>query len=596
MMWREPGWFRDCKWRIGLILAWCAMPAYATGQDTAGVAEARVTVEIQGVEGPVERNVRAVLELARMAENGPLPRARIGQLHQRAERDIGVALEPFGYYRPEVEKSLTENGGGEVIARYVIDPGPAVQLRTVKVELLGPGKDLPAFVRAANEFPLQAGDTLRHLAYEAGKLRLLTIASDSGYLDADFDTSAVFVNRDDGTADAVVRFSTGDRFRFGPVRFEQPILADATLRKRIPFKEGELWTQRRLMEFQTGLAEDPFWARVEVIPEREQAESLAVPIKVVLEPNNRREIELGAGYGTDTGPRVRAGTLWRWFNVRGHHAQAEVKLATVEQSLSAQYTIPGVGHSTGNLAFAAGYARRDPSTSQSRILTAAARLSRGRLSWRETLSLSYHRESFGVGVDSGVATLLLAGGNWERSRRDAGPITRRGLRTRVELRGGMDRLVSSTSLLQVKLGADAVRGLLPKMRILVRADVGYIFTGEFRELPPTVRFFTGGDRSVRGFRYEGIGARDSLGNIIGGQALVVGSLEADYQVLPSWALAVFTDAGNAESKLTLRNLERSVGTGLRYLSPIGPIRVDVAFAVSRPGTPMRLHLSLGPDI
>jgi translocation and assembly module TamA len=139
MMWREPGWFRGCKWRIGLILAWCAMPGYASGQDTAGAAEARVKVEIQGVEGLVERNVRAVLELARMAENGPLPRARIGQLHQRAERDIGVALEPFGYYRPEVEKSLTENGGGEVIALYVIDPGPAVQLRTVQVELLGPG-------------------------------------------------------------------------------------------------------------------------------------------------------------------------------------------------------------------------------------------------------------------------------------------------------------------------------------------------------------------------------------------------------------------------------------------------------------------------
>jgi translocation and assembly module TamA len=595
-MCREPGGFRGVNWYTGLILAWCVMPGYAAGQDSTARVEAKVRVEIEGVDATVERNVRAVLELARAAENGPLPRARIGQLHQRAERDIGVALEPFGFYRPEVEKSLTENGGGELIARYVIDPGPAVRLRSVKVELQGPGKDLPAFVQAASEFPLKAGDTLRHLAYEAGKLRLLTIASDSGYLDADFDTSAVFVNRDDEAADAVVRFNTGDRFFFGPVRFEQTILSDATLRKRVPFRQGDPWTQRRLMEFQTGLAEDPFWARVEVIPEREKAESLTVPIRVVLEPNNRREIELGVGYGTDTGPRGRASTLWRWFNVRGHHAQAEVRLATVEQSLSTQYTIPGVGHSTGNLAFSAGYARRDPSTSQSRIITAAARLSRGRLSWRETLSLTYHRESFGVGVDSGVATLLLAGGHWERSRRDAGPITRRGLRTRLELRGGMDRLVSSASLLQIKVGADAVRGLMPRMRLLVRADLGYTFTGEFRELPPTVRFFTGGDRSVRGFRYEGIGARDSLGTIIGGQALVVGSLEADYQVLPSWALAVFTDAGHAENKLTLRNLERSVGTGVRYLSPIGPIRVDVAFAVSRPGSPMRLHLSLGPDI
>ena len=82
----------------------------------------------------------------------------------------------------------------------------------------------------------------------------------------------------------------------GAVRFEQTILASSTLQKRVPFKAGELWTQRRLMQLQTGLAEDPFWARVEIVPEIERAESLVVPIKVVLEPNSRREIEFGAGY------------------------------------------------------------------------------------------------------------------------------------------------------------------------------------------------------------------------------------------------------------------------------------------------------------
>ena len=165
-----------------------------------------------------------------------------------------------------------------------------------------------------------------------------------------------------------------------------------------------------------------------------------------------------------------------------------------------------------------------------------------------------------------------------------------------EVRGGLDQVLSSVSMLQVRGGADAVQGLMPKARVLVRGDVGYIFTSEFRRLPPTMRFFTGGDRSVRGFRYEGIGARDSLGNIIGGKALVVGSVEFDYQILPSWAIAVFTDAGSADEKLSFRNLEHSVGPGIRYLSPIGPIRLDVAFALSRPRSPMRLHISLGPDI
>ncbi|MGH7561370.1 MAG: autotransporter assembly complex protein TamA [Gemmatimonadales bacterium] len=569
------------------------MAGSASAQQPPG---AKVRIEIVGVEKPVARNVRAMLELARAVDNGYVTRARVGQLHQRAERDIGTALEPYGYYRPEVEKSLTENGGGELVARYVIDPGPAVVVRTVKVELEGPGKDNPAFVRAAREFPLEPGDTLRHLAYEAGKLLLLTMASDSGYLDADFDSSAVFVDRDRGSADIVIRFETGERFRFGHVTFEQTILDSGFLRKRIPFRQGDLWTQRRMMQLQTGLAEDPFWARVEVMPEGDSADGLEVPVRVVLEPNRRKQIELGAGYGTDTGPRGRASALYRWLNRSGHQGLMELRLSTAEQSFATQYTIPGVGHSTGNLAFAGGYARRDLTTSRSRMFTGSVRLNRGRLGWRESMSLVYHRENFGVGVDTATATLLMPGLSYERTRKEAGAIPRRGITTRAEIRGSMDRIVSSASLLQVKLGADAVYGFFPKARVLVRSELGYIWTGEFRELPPTVRFFTGGDRSVRGFRYQGIGARDSLGNIIGGRALVVGSLEVDYEVIPRWALAVFTDAGSAEEKLTLKNLDRSVGAGIRWFSILGPIRLDVAVPVSRNTSTFRIHLSLGPDL
>ena len=64
---------------------------------------------------------------------------------------------------------------------------------------------------------------------------------------------------------------------------------------------------------------------------------------------------------------------------------------------------------------------------------------------------------------------------------------------------------------------------------------------------------------------------------------------------PRWAVAVFTDAGNALEDFTL-DLEQAVGAGVRWISPIGLIRVDGAFPISEEEAPFRIHLSIGPDL
>ncbi|HEX9755449.1 MAG TPA: autotransporter assembly complex family protein [Gemmatimonadales bacterium] len=569
-------------------LPWLGVPAAAAQEAS------KVRIEIQGIDRHLERNVRAVMALARAADTGLISPRRIVQLHARAENDIEIALQPFGYYRPDIDKSLEENGE-YWIARYQIDPGPAVRLRSVNVELTGPGADEPHFRQAAAGFLLHPGDTLHHLLYEYGKLALLTAASDSGYLDADFDTSVVMVDRDAGTADVRILFETGPRFHFGPVRFEQTILDEGFLRTRIPFKQGQPWRQDRLLQLQTGLAEDPYFVRVEVMPERDSARDLEVPIRVVLVPRNRMDYELGAGYGTDTGPRGRVAGLWRWINRRGHNADAELTLSAVEQSLIGRYMIPSVVHRTDVLTLFGGYARRVPSEISSRTMTAGARLSRQRLTFRETISLAYQREAFEVGVDSGVVGLLIAGGSWERIRSNDFNFPTRGLRVRGEIQGSQKGILASTSFLQLEAGTKVVFQLVPRVRLLARGDIGHTVVGKFRELPPTLRYFTGGDATVRGYGYLDLGVRDSLDTVLGGGSLVVGSLEADLRVLPRWALAVFTDAGNALEKLTLSGLERSVGVGIRFLSPFGMLRADVAWPVTGSGRP-RLHFSIGPDL
>ena len=75
----------------------------------------------------------------------------------------------------------------------------------------------------------------------------------------------------------------------------------------------------------------------------------------------------------------------------------------------------------------------------------------------------------------------------------------------------------------------------------------------------------------------------------------VGSAELDFRVLRRWRLAIFYDAGNAFDGKP-HKLEQATGLGVRWLSPIGFIRLDGALAVSRSGPPFRLHIIIGPDL
>jgi translocation and assembly module TamA len=99
---------------------------------------------------------------------------------------------------------------------------------------------------------------------------------------------------------------------------------------------------------------------------------------------------------------------------------------------------------------------------------------------------------------------------------------------------------------------------------------------------------------VRGYKYESIGGTDAEGNVVGGKALEVGSIEFEHRFLPKWGAAVFFDAGNAQPRFTT-SFFKGVGMGVRWQSPVGPVRVDGAYALDEPHG-VRLVVNIGPDL
>jgi len=200
-----------------------------------------------------------------------------------------------------------------------------------------------------------------------------------------------------------------------------------------------------------------------------------------------------------------------------------------------------------------------------------------------------------VGLDSGTSTLLVLGTGLSRVRADDRIYPTHGHLVGIRVRGSHQNALSDASFLQVGAEVKLIRSLAANMRALVRVEAGAVLTSDFHDLPAAARYFAGGDRSLRGFEYQSLGPADAAGNPLGGERLLLGSLEVDYWLKEQWGVAAFVDLGNALTSFS-DPLERGIGAGIRWRSPVGPIRLDGAFAMSREGWPFRLHLNIGPEL
>lgn len=574
--------------KLTLILMLLILPSVVVG-----AAETRIEVEVQGISDALRRNVLERLGIERRKDIPGLSESDIRLLHEKASEEIRLALQPFGHYRPSIDARLESVESGWR-ARYRIDPGPPLTIRELDLRLQGEGNEDEEFRSLLRKLPLRQGATLNHAVYEDAKRALQNLAAERGYLDARFIRQEIRVNLEAYAAHVMLHLDTGPRYRFGPVTIAQDILDPGFVARFVKFRAGDFYSTTALLELQSALGDSEYFANVEVLPRPEQAVDRRVPIDVRLSPRKPNKYSLGIGYGTDTGARGSLGWERRYLNAKGHRLRTELQASQIKNSLTTAYIIPIRDPRTDNIAFSAGVSEEDTKTAESDIQTFGASLTRARGKWSETASINYHHEKFEVGGETGNSTLVLPGVSWTRISADNRIYAARGSRFRVEIRGGANSLGSDSSFLQTRSQLKFIRGI-GTGRAIARIDAGATRVAEFSELPASVRFFAGGDQSVRGYAYNTLGPRDAAGVVVGGRHLLVGSLEYEQRIAGNWAAAVFYDIGNAIDDFS-DPLRKGAGIGLRWKSPVGQIRVDLAEALDEPGRALRLHLTIGPDL
>lgn len=568
----------------------------------AGAVES-IEVRIEGLqqEGLVE-NVRAFLsivdrseELREEDDEQDLTAAAVRRLHRQAPEEIRRALQPFGYYSPTVESSLEEAGAGW-IASYDIRPGAPTKLQRVEIRVDGDARELPAVDALLADIEIETGETLSHADYGSAKRRLLETVYSAGYLDASFARSEIRVMPEQHVAEIYLILESGPRYYFGDIIIEQDILKPDFVRRYNLIAPGDPFDTNRLIDLQIALSSSEYFSSVDVQVERDNAEDFRIPVTVRTEPRNRQRYTTGVGYGTDTGPRISIGTEFRRINRRGHQFSSDLQLSEIRSTFTAQYHVPIENVATDRLTYFGSLQQAEIGDADTELLALGASREDGRGDLRRRIYLRFDRENFMFGDEpGGSATLVYPGLNLIYKSVDDPLYPRRGFSASFDVHGGVENLFSETSFVQSTFGARTVFPLGPRGRLLLRGEIGVIEAADFFALPPSQRFFTGGDRTVRGYGFQELSPVDAAGNDIGGRHFVAGSAEIDYLVKGNFGGAVFYDAGNAMNDIG-GDLASSVGAGFRYRSPVGMIRVDFAHPLDDPDTSFRLHISLGPDL
>ncbi len=553
-----------------------------------------VAVSIEGLEGEEKANALIYLEISRLSGRDDLGELVVRLLHRKAPKNLRAALRPFGYYDVQVESELSPAKDGWS-ARYLVTRGNRVKVRNSSVELVGVGVTDPVFSPFVSRGRLMQGEGLRQDHYDQLKRDLLGVALGHGYFEARFVAQQLAVYPDLLAADIELRLETGPRYAFGSIGIEQRVLDERFVRRYLEFKPGDPFDSARLLDLQYALYDSEYFSYVEANSGEPDRETLSVPVTITAEAGKRQRYRFGIGYGTDTEARVSASWENRRINRRGHKLLLDTRLSPIKQEIGGRYMLPLSVPTRERLSFTGTLSRETLADTRSRRIELGVVHTTLRKNWERSTYLRALRETTSDGLTEDTETLLRPGVIWTRSKADQPIFPRRGSRISAEISGSHSALGSDVDFIQLHLQGRLIRPLGRRSRLLARAEFGGTSIGVNEVLPASLRFFAGGDQSVRGFGLNTLGPVDENGLVIGGRYLVTGSLEFEQMLSERWGIAVFADGGNALQDLG-DPLEYSAGAGLRWRSPVGMFRLDVARPLSEPGAGLRLHVGIGAEL
>lgn len=565
---------------------------YSTQTVAAEKKPAALVLQLKPDIAAVRKNIDAYL-----GEIEPRNTSEMRRYARYARGQIIQAVEALGYYRYQINLEVLNNNPAQLAVNLTL--GEPVHLNTVSLKLSGPAQAQSDFTLPVDD-KLATGQVLSHAAYDGAKQHFSEQAINYGYFAAEFTQNTLTIDPKAGTADIALHFESGARYRFGEVNFDQQgELSDVLLRKFVRFKKGDLFDADQLSELSRELRASGYFNEVLVdIREQQADEQLRVPVEVLLRMRKPHSLDLGLGYSTDIGPRISASWTQYWLNNQGHSRGVDSELSLPRKAVSAWYQLPLTPPMTDKLRFTTAIEdeRFDDQTSQ-RFSLGVQWHHRQASGWDRVLSLKGRQEKFQIGDDDDSTWLTLPGISYGRLKTNQRIDPSQGYRLQLEVNAARKELLADIDLLQVTAFARGLYTVFDNHRLLARMQLGFLSTEDFSRTPVSMRFFAGGDQSVRGYPYQELAPKSESGRPLGGHYLLASSAEYQYSLTPTWRLATFIDAGDATSKrYELKAPKIGLGIGVRWISPVGALRLDIAKGLDEQQGGWQLHFSMGPEL
>ncbi|WP_435234159.1 autotransporter assembly complex protein TamA [Psychromonas sp. PT13] len=550
---------------------------------------ADIDYSIEGVNDEAKANVSVYLAQMNQPDNAE------NNIYLKQVEEVTLnALKALGYYQSKMTSTVSGEIGKQTVLVDIV-PGAQTHVKKIDLNITGEGLLDRRFQDLIANFPIKDGDVFNHGTYESAKEQIKALAQQRGYFDAKYVKSSVEVSSKHNSAVVYLWFETGIRYQFGELVFDQQNRSEKYIRSLQSFAAGDPFDFSKLRNFNVEISNTGYFKSITILPLIDEKEGRRIPLRVVANNQPKDSYNVGIGYSTDVGVNGSLGWSRPWVNSQGHSIEADLSASSSEQEYSATYKIPIGDPNYDYASIKAGYIvdnQNDTDTDQ--YVVTFGRHRRSANNWLYTLFLEYDYEFGTQGSEEYNLRTISTGINFSKTTSRGGINATHGESRLGSLRVANEFWLSDTNFVKAygKYKRLATSG---NHQFVGYTELGAISADSIDDVPSSMRFFTGGDQSIRGFSYETIAPEDDDGLLEGGLYLTVASLEYRYAITESWKVALFTDAGTATNDFS-EDFSSSAGIGAVWASPIGPIRFYLAKPLSDSDDSLGFHFMLGPEL
>lgn len=543
---------------------------------------------------PYAQMLERGLDLVRWQRDERVTMPLLERLVAEARKAAAEALAAEGYFSANVQSQIETPRGEQAVVRITVDPGARTRIANVDLSFRGPvvdddeGRKRVALVR--ERWRLAPGDPFRQADWDTAKQDALARLARGRYAAASIAESAARIDPDQRSAHLQLQLDSGPVFHAGPTvvsglrRYPAAVVENLN-----PLRTGEPYDALKLDLFQRRLLETGYFNAVHFAVDPDPAQASNAPLRVNVIEGPSQRIDTGVAFSTDT----RLGLTVDYSNVNifdsAWRFRPRLNLNQKEQALLLNLDTPPRPGGVWNT-YSTRLQRRDIQGEVTREAMVGYAHNWGLEAMPSQVSVSAHLERRSVdGSISENNHAVFAGYRKTFRTTDDLVSPRRGVLGTAEI-GASVPGVSSREFVRTR---GKVNWLLPfglRNDVLVRGEAGVVVAESRSGVPSSFLFRTGGDQTIRGYAFESIGVPQGQATV-GGRYLALASAEYTRWITESLGAAVFVDAGDAFDDLSAFDAAIGFGLGVRWRSPIGPFRADVAYGER--SEKVRLHFSVG---